>query len=196
MFKRNLNGIHNRFIAYKITYFQVKYPIMIKWTERSFSFGFPLSYLPLFIERLNCTAPRIEEIVKNMSDAALSKKIEGHWSIKEHIGHLSDLEELHSGRIDDYRNELPTLRAADMTNKKTHEADHNRYTANELIARFRKTREAFIKKVEETDARYFEIKSLHPRLQQEIGITDLLSFVAEHDVQHLAAISAIAALNP
>ena len=34
-------------------------------------------------------------------------------------------------------------------------------------------------------------KSLHPRLQQMITLTDLLFFIAEHDTHHLTRIASL-----
>ena len=164
---------------------------MIKWTERDWAFGYSLEYLPIFIERLHCAAPRIEEMINNMQDDVLSIRADNHWSVKEHIGHLADVEELHMGRLEDMENGLTILRAADMGNKKTYDADHNQYTAKVLAARFRAERENFISKLYNIDKRYFEVTALHPRLQRQVSITDMLYFVAEHDMQHMAAMAEI-----
>jgi len=98
---------------------------VLKWTDRKFQFGYSKEYLPFFIERLKTIAPRIEELITTIPETILSKREDNHWSIKEHIGHLSDLEELHDGRIDDFENAKNTLRAADMSNEKTNKANHN-----------------------------------------------------------------------
>ena len=162
---------------------------MVKWTDRKWNFGYTPEYVPLLIERLNCTAPRIEELVKNVPETALSKRNGEHWSVKEHIGHLIDLEELHSGRIDDFKNGAAVLRAADMTNKKTYEANHNSIASSEIIANFRKARASYIEKVKNTAPFYFETKAFHPRLNQQVTLVDMLFFTAEHDNQHLASMS-------
>jgi uncharacterized damage-inducible protein DinB len=167
---------------------------LIKWADRDWAFGYDLGYLPLFIERLKCTPPRIDEIIKGASEEKLSEKVNDRWSVREHIGHLTDLEELHTGRIDDFINGEPVLRAADMTNKKTYDAHHNQFTTTSLSDTFRMARNHFLQRIKALDEKFFRVKALHPRLQQDVTLTDLLFFVAEHDTQHLAAISAI--LNP
>jgi hypothetical protein len=50
----------------------------------------------------------------------------GSWSIQENVGHLLDLEELFAWRLDDYDANLPSLRPADMTKRKTHEGLYNK----------------------------------------------------------------------
>jgi hypothetical protein len=157
----------------------------VQWTAREWQFGYTIEYIPLLIERLQCTAPRIAEIIKNQPEEILSKRHGDKWSVKEHIGHLTDIEELHNGRIDDFKNKAAMLRPADMSNKKTYEANHNQYSAAQLLSEFIKSRKAFIEKLRRTPPHYFEIKSVHPRLKQEVTLTDILFFVAEHDLQHL-----------
>ncbi len=162
---------------------------MVQWTARKWQFGYTIEYIPLLIERLQCTAPRIAELIKDEREEILGKRHGDKWSVKEHIGHLTDIEELHTGRIDDFRNKAAILRAADMSNKKTYDANHNQYNATELLSEFIKSRTAYIKKLKATPPHYFEIKSVHPRLKQEVTLTDILFFVAEHDLQHLSRMS-------
>ena len=88
------------------------------------------------------------------------------WSVKQQIGHLYDLEELWYGRILDFLDKKDTLRAADMTNKKTHEADHNERSVEELIIQFQKERQKLIDKVINIDEGTASLTSLHPRLQK------------------------------
>jgi len=161
----------------------------VKWTERIWKFGYTPMYVPILIERLQCTAPRIEELIKNKSEEELSKRIGEKWSVKEHIGHLTDIEVLHSGRIDDFKNGLAMLRAADMSNKKTYEANHNRHLSQLLLSKFKKSRKDLIEKIKKTAPTYFENKAVHPRLKQEVTLPDILFFIAEHDIQHLVRMS-------
>jgi len=161
----------------------------IKWTDRKFYFGYDKGYVPLFIERLYGVAPRLEELLKNVNETTASAKQRDEWSVKEHVGHLSDLEKLHSGRIDDFMAGLAILRPADMDNKDTFKANHNERSIPELISHFRQVRKGFINRIDALDEKFFDVKALHPRLQQMITITDVLFFVAEHDNHHLARIA-------
>ena len=119
----------------------------LKWVDRKFDFGFRKEYLPFLIERIKATAPRIEELVKGISEENLAKQLNNQWSIKEHIGHLIDLEELHEARIGQFAKGLKELQAADMSNKKTYKANYNLKNISELIIGFRKVRANFILKV-------------------------------------------------
>jgi len=163
----------------------------IKWTDRKFSFGYSVGYTPLFVERLKNTAPRLAELISSCNDATASARVNNTWSIKENIGHLSDLESLHDGRIDDFIAGLSVLRAADMSNQETEGANHNEQSIQRLLFNFRNTRNKFIERMASLDEVHFERKALHPRLQQMITLTDLLFFIAEHDNHHLTRIAAL-----
>jgi uncharacterized damage-inducible protein DinB len=160
-----------------------------RWTERQFQFGYTTTSIPSLTERLSSTAPRIEELVAFCEEPQLAYKPGGKWSVKEHIGHLTDLETLHAGRLDDFENGLKILRAADMTNQKTEEADHNARDLAALCTAFRLARIAFFEKLDALEQSVFEHRALHPRLNQMVNIADILYFVAEHDNHHLTIIS-------
>ncbi|HEY6162661.1 MAG TPA: DinB family protein [Bacteroidia bacterium] len=155
------------------------------WLERKFNFDFPVTHFTFILERLRGTAPRIEELIKGKDEHFLSRKVGGKWSIKEHIGHLMDLEELHEGRIDDFIAGKTGLRAADMSNAKTNIADHNNTDATALLSDFRETRAHFLKRLEQLDEKTLHIPALHPRLQVQMRPVDMAFFVAEHDDHHL-----------
>ena len=158
------------------------------WTERKFEFNFTVGLFPVILERLKGTLPRLESIIKNKSEEELSYKPSGTWSAKEQIGHLYDVEELWYGRIEDFLSGKESLRAADMTNAKTHKADHNKKTIVELLQQFSSARNKLIEKVEQIDETTASITSLHPRLQKPMRLIDSLFFVAEHDDHHVAKI--------
>ena len=138
------------------------------------------------VERLRGAAPRIEDKVKGLPVEVLTRRDGDAWSIQEHIGHLLDLDELHIGRLDDYLANAEVLRAADMTNRRTWQADHNGRAADELIREFRRERESFVERLETWDPGRIGQSALHPRLKQPLRVIDMAFFVAEHDDHHLA----------
>jgi uncharacterized damage-inducible protein DinB len=166
-------------------------PVMARtlWFERKFDFSFPVELYPEIIERLRGTPARIEERVRDVSPALLTRRDGDKWSIQENIGHLLDLDELFAGRFEDYERGLERLRAADLTNQKTHQAQHNSRTAEEILREFRRGRLALVARLESQPPEYFRRTALHPRLNTPMRVTDLLYFVAEHDDHHLARIS-------
>jgi uncharacterized damage-inducible protein DinB len=159
------------------------------WFERKFDFSFPVESYPEIIERLRDTPARIEERVRDVPPALLTRRDGDKWSIQENIGHLLDLDELFAGRFEDYERGLEKLRAADLTNQKTHQAQHNSRTAEEILREFRRGRLALVARLESRPPEYFHRTALHPRLNTPMRVTDLLYFVAEHDDHHLARIS-------
>lgn len=162
-----------------------------KWTDRKFTFDFPEGWLADILERLRGTEIRIIYMINSVSEIDCEFKPNGEWSIKEHIGHLSDLEDLHEGRIDDFLERKEVLRAADMTNKRTHNANHNSRSKEELIAEFFAKRKSFVDRLESLDDETHKHKAMHPRLQVPMRPVDVAFFTAEHDDHHLADMRAI-----
>jgi hypothetical protein len=159
-----------------------------KWVDRKFNLDIPPGWMPNVLERLYGTTGRIIELTFGLSEEQASSRAEDKWSIKEHIGHLTDLEELHEGRVDDFIARRELLRAADMNNAKTEKAAHNAATSDQLINDFRNARMRLIRRLQELDDDIQGFQSLHPRLQVMMRPVDMAFFTAEHDDHHLASI--------
>lgn len=157
-----------------------------KWIARKFNFDFPEGWIFNIIERLEGTECRIRELLKSHPSPE-TIVIPGKWTIKEHIGHLSDLEDLHEGRIDDLLNRKSVLRAADMTNAQTYSANHNQKDIAYLLTEFKNKRTAFILRLRQLDEETMLFKSLHPRLNVDMRAVDVAYFTAEHDDHHLTS---------
>jgi DinB family protein len=112
------------------------------WFQRKFEFTFPAEQYPNLGVRLRGTPARLEDIMWGVSRNVLTEKPAGKWSAQEHTGHLLDLESLWLARLDDLLGDGDTLTAADLTNRKTHEADHNSRAVAEILAKFRAARES------------------------------------------------------
>src|SRR5258706_13193361 len=119
-----------------------------KWFDRKFDFSFSQNIFPSIIERLKGTPTRLEEKVQAISNSNAIAKTNGRWSVKENIGHLIDLEPLWMGRLEDILNKEEHLRAADLTNRKTDEANHNARNLEELLKEFRSIRKRSISRLE------------------------------------------------
>jgi uncharacterized damage-inducible protein DinB len=169
--------------------------MVLRWMDRKFEFATPVEQLPAVLERLRGTPARLEEKLRALSPAVLTRRDGDAWSIQEHLGHLLDLDELHLGRIDDFLAGAAVLRAADMQNRKTHEADHNRREVKHLLQDFRRERRRFVERLEALDHGQLSRAALHPRLQQSMRVVDMAWFVAEHDDHHLARMSELLRLN-
>jgi uncharacterized damage-inducible protein DinB len=166
--------------------------VSLRWTDRHFTFNLPEELLPVVIERLRGTPARIEDKVRGLSPALLIRRDGDAWSIQEHIGHLLDLDELHAGRLDDFLAGAAVLRAADMANRKTHEAAHNERPLTDLLRVFRRERESFVARLDAWDESLISLTALHPRLNQPMRVIDMAFFTAEHDDHHLARMTELA----
>ncbi len=158
------------------------------WFERKFEFTFPVEQYPNLCVRLRGTPARLEEILHDVSRDLLVAKPGDKWSAQEHAGHLLDLEPLWMERIHDFLGDGDTLSVADLSNRKTHEANHNDRRLTEILAEFRVARLSLVDRLEMLDAASFARSLLHPRLKQPMWVVDHLYFVAEHDDHHLARI--------
>ena len=161
----------------------------IKWTDRRFDFNFPAGIYPEMIERVRGTPARLEELLAGLSPETLTNQADGCWSMQENAGHLLDLEALVSQRIDEYLAGNTTLHAADMSNRKTYDASHNNVPVDSILKDFRAARHDIVQRLESFDPEIFARAALHPRLNVQMRLVDMLFFQAEHDDYHLARIS-------
>ena len=166
------------------------------WFERQFEFSFPVELLPNVCARLRGTPARLEDVLRGRPHEVLVRKIGGKWSAQEHAGHLVDLEPLWLARVGDYLEKRNELTAADLTNRKTQEANHNAHAAEQIVTEFRAERERLVKRVDELDPSLLARSAPHPRLKTPMRLIDHLYFVAEHDDHHLARIWELASGIP
>lgn len=159
------------------------------WFERKFSFDLPVWMYPNMMERLRGTPARLEDLLASLSSAVLTRRQGEEWSIQENAGHLWDIENLWSGRVDDLLAGEEYLREADLTNRKTYEANHNDQPVDSILAAFRRERAEFIRRLDELSEADILRTALHPRLKQPMRLLDHIYFVAEHDDHHLAQIT-------
>ncbi len=165
------------------------------WFERKFDFTFPVEQHPNLCARLRGTPARLEEVVRGADRDVLVEKSgeNGKWSAQEHAGHLADLESLWMARVNDYLRDdylagASQLTVADLSNRKTSEAQHNLRPIEEILAEFRSARSRLLHRVEQIDPAIFARTSIHPRLKTPMRLVDHLYFVAEHDDHHLVHI--------
>lgn len=161
----------------------------LEWIKRQFTFELPLGMYANVVERVRGTPARLEDLARGLSPEVLTRRDGDKWSIQEQAGHLLDLEELGMKRLDDFEAGRDTLAAADMTNRQTHEANHNANSIESILSALRKERMAFVARLDSYDEAIVARRALHPRLNQKIRVIDLVFFIAEHDDHHLARIS-------
>ena len=160
----------------------------MRWFDRSFALGLGNDLVPMILERLRGTPLRLEHLVESIPSDALTASADGSWSAQANVGHLLDLEPLWYSRLEDLIAGAEELGPADLTNRKTHEANHDGRAAEELVAAFRTERNRLVERAENLSPDARGGTALHPRLKQPMSMADLLFFVAEHDDQHLARV--------
>lgn len=163
--------------------------IQIEWTKRTFNFDFPAGVFAGIVERLRGTPARIEERIRGVAAANLTRRDGERWSINEHIGHLIDVDDLDDVRLNDYLAGAEVLSPADLTNRRTHEAGYNDVVTATLAAYFRERRLDLVQRLESLTETDVSRTALHPRLQRPLRLVDWTYFVAEHDDHHLARIT-------
>ena len=164
-------------------------PAAWPWFERKFDFSFPPEKSPDILERLRGTPLRLQERVRGLSTDVCVRRDGDSWSIQENVGHIADVEPLWLGRIDDILAGTETMRAADLTNAKTHQAGHNDRSMADLLASVGDVRTALMDRLNSLTVEQMGSGALHPRLQVPMRLVDLCHFVAEHDDYHLARIT-------
>ena len=140
----------------------------IKWTDRRFNFDFPASIYPEMIERIRGTPARLEDLLAGLSRQILTTQADGRWSMQENAGHLLDLESLVRQRIDAYLAANETLHAADMSNRKTYEANHNEVPIDSILKAFREARLGTVQQLDSAHSDVFARSALHPRLNVHV----------------------------
>ncbi len=157
----------------------------MKWVDRKFKFDFPSSNYQDLIERLKKFPTRLESLIDAMPAELLIKKDRGNWSIQENAGHLFTVDDIFIGRLDDYENNLESLRPADVSGGRTEKANYNSQNIKDILSDFRKKRDAYVKRLENCDSSKFSQSAWHPRLEKPMRLCDMLFFQAEHDEHHL-----------
>jgi uncharacterized damage-inducible protein DinB len=166
----------------------------VKWFDRKFDFSTTQNIFPSILERLRGTPVRLEEKFRSIPPTLLTRKVGDTWSIKENLGHLSDLEPLWQRRLDDIISGREELSPTDLFNTRTTQAGHNDAPVEELLARFRQVRMETISLLEAIDEATVFKYALHPRLRTPMRTMDLFLFVADHDDHHLARITELSRL--
>ena len=159
-----------------------------KWVEHQFNLGIHPGWAQNIVSRLSDTEIRLKSHSDNLSDKILSQKDGDSWSIKEHIGHLVDLEELHIKRLQEFSKLKETLSPADMLNIKTEDANHNAKAISMLVDQFSEARAKLIATFYSFDDTVQQHEAFHARLGLKMKPVDMLFFTAEHDDHHIASI--------
>lgn len=158
----------------------------LPWFERNLKFGLPKEMLPFYLERLEGTIVRIQAKVKGVNDKTLSEKYHGKWSVKQHIGHLAEVDEVANKRLDEM-----VAGVSPMSPAVFEPQDYNYWPIEEVVELLKRNRQKNLKKYESLAEADLVKSSLHPRLHVLMTPVDLAWFDAEHDDHHLVSINTI-----
>jgi uncharacterized damage-inducible protein DinB len=161
----------------------------VNWFDRQFNFDNTQNIFPSIIERLSGTPIRLQEKLRLVPKEYLTIRVNNTWTIKENIGHLTDLEPLWQGRLQDILTRQKELRPTDLQNTKTTEAGHNENPLEKLLQDFATIRNNTINQLAGLTENQVFLTALHPRLKTPMRTMDLFLFVADHDDHHLARIT-------
>src|SRR5262245_39775811 len=150
-----------------------------KWFERSFDFTLPLDRFPSLLERLRGTPARLEERTRSLHPDVLTRRYNDHWSAQENVGHLLDLEPLWLRRPEKSFSSETEPCAADLTNRRTDESNHNAGHISALLTAFRAARNQLMQLLDRADDPILARAALHPRLRTPMRLIDHALFVAE-----------------
>ncbi len=155
----------------------------ILWTERPFSFDFPVGLYPNTLARFRGTPARLEDAVRELSHEQLIARPGGKWSIQENAGHLLDEEDLFTKRLDEYLAGAEVLSPAPYLHR---ELTHNDSSIETILTTFRAARERQVRRLTALTPDDFARTAWHARLKAQMRLVDHVLFFAEHDDHHLA----------
>jgi uncharacterized damage-inducible protein DinB len=158
----------------------------VPWLSREFSFDLPIRVFPSLLERLRGTPVRAKELVAGFPEDVLGTRLAGKWSVKEHLGHLVDLQRLDDRRLDEFLNRGELLSSADLQNRATDGANYWNVPIADILVRLAEGREQLVERLESLTEEEVGISAIHPRLRRPMRILDWVFFVSEHDDHHLA----------
>ncbi len=157
------------------------------WFERRFLPIDDNGLLPGILERLDGTPARVASLIGMRAPAVAAQS---GWSPAQELGHLIDLEPLWLARVHDIVEGRQELTVADLSNRATHEGDHDRWPLDALATRFTIERARLVAALRALTPDDLDRAARHPRLGTPMRAIDLAYFVAEHDDHHLARLRA------
>lgn len=161
------------------------------WVDHVFNLDIDPGWSHNILSRIEDCSLRLRHLCSTLDEETLSYRTNESWSIKQHIGHMTDLEALWMFRFSQFEKMIPELVHADMSNQKTEQADHNAKNIDALITDFNTQRHKLILTYKDLSAPALNHIALHPRLKRPMRPVDLLFFVAEHDDHHITSIKKI-----
>lgn len=156
------------------------------WSRREFNFDQPIDVFAELLERLRGTPARAREPIAGVEEELLTTRPNGKWSLKDHLGHLVDLQPLDLQRLHEFLARTSVPSAADNSNRATEHGNHRQTPVAQILRRLGAGREELVRQLDALTENEVGISALHPRSQKTMRVLDWVYFVAEHDDHHLA----------
>ncbi|MFN0151804.1 MAG: DinB family protein [bacterium] len=115
-------------------------------------------------------------------------QLDGSWSILQNAGHLGDVEELWTQRVDDLRARRAVYAPADSVRCAQLAEAHQAASSEDVLRYFAGRRAPFLAALASADEPLQRAEAFHERLRCPMRLVDLAQFVAEHDFHHLLRI--------
>src|SRR5262249_41372801 len=160
---------------------------LLPWVRRRWSFDLPPGAFPAVLERLIGTPVRAIALVAGLSETILAARPSRGWSVKEHLGHLSDLSDLDMRRLDEFLSGATILTAADPSNERTEAGNHRNTPIGDLLQTLEENRRRLTRRLETLTEAESSASARHPRPGAPPRLIDWAQLVADHDDHHLAA---------
>jgi DinB superfamily len=162
------------------------YPV--PWSQRKFDYGRSLDELPVLLERVQGTTARLSAVLSRQPLQNLHLRVQGKWSVMEHIGHLITLQDRFEPRVDDFELRRDRLSDINLKDQQPIIQGHRLRAVGDVLEEFRLKRLAFAKRVERLHRGALEHVAYHACQDRSMRPMDMLFWIAEHDDHHLASI--------
>lgn len=161
------------------------------WERRELPFGRGPGELPALLERLLGTPARLMALTMHEAPEKLSMRMQGRWSVLEHIGHLVHLQDRFDERVEDFAARRPCLCHIDLEGQDRLLPGYTGRALGDVLEEFRLKRSYFVERLTELDPGALDHRAEHPCSRMMMSVVDMATWLAEHDDHHLLSIRAM-----
>lgn len=147
--------------------------------------------MPVLLERLLGTPNRLLGLLRDVPPERVMLRLQGKWSVLEHIGHLLLMQERMRVRVEDWQSLSERLTPIDLADQGPYLEATRKREPGDVLEEFRLTRKEFVRSVQDLPPPVLGHFALHPCLERRMRPTDMCLYLAEHDDHHLATIRRI-----
>ena len=165
--------------------------VLQPWASRELPFGRPAEEMPVLLERLLGTPNRLFGLLRDVPPERVQLRLQGKWSVLEHIGHLLVMQDRMRVRVEDWQRLSERLTPIDLADQAPYVEATRQRDLGDVLEEFRLTRNAFVRAVSQLPRPVLGHFALHPCLERRMRPMDMCLYLAEHDDHHLATVRRI-----